>query len=110
MSSKVRLAELDLDVVKFSAWVNVAQSLVNLGHTYEPAGDVKSVTVFYAVPLRGTKEVWLRDHLMQWDNFTRGPNRYVDVAGEHYTLMGPQHVASFQAILRRELDRALGCH
>lgn len=110
MASQARLAELDLDVAKFSAWVNLAQSMVALGRTYEPSGDVESVTVFYAIPLSGTKEVWLKDHLMEWDNFTRGPNRYIDVAGEHYTLMGPQHVTSFQATLRKELDRALGCH
>jgi acyl-CoA synthetase (AMP-forming)/AMP-acid ligase II/thioesterase domain-containing protein len=110
MASKARLVELDLNVAKFAAWVDLAQSMVNLGHTYEPSGDVKSVSVFYAIPLRGTKEVWLRDHLMEWDNFARGPNRYIDVAGEHYTLMGPQHVTSFQATLRKELDRALGCH
>jgi acyl-CoA synthetase (AMP-forming)/AMP-acid ligase II/thioesterase domain-containing protein/acyl carrier protein len=108
MASKARLAELDINVAKFAAWANLAQSLVELGRAYEPSGTVKSVSVFYAIPLRGTKEAWLKDQLMEWENFTRGPNRYIDVAGEHYTLMGPQHVASFQATLRKELDRALG--
>lgn len=109
MASQARLAELDLNVAKFAAWVDLAQSMVELGRTYEPSGTVKSVSVFYAIPLHGTKESWLKDQLREWDNFTRGPNRYIDVAGEHYTLMGPQHVASFQATLRKELDRALGC-
>ncbi|MBB6171858.1 acyl-CoA synthetase (AMP-forming)/AMP-acid ligase II/thioesterase domain-containing protein/acyl carrier protein [Nocardiopsis mwathae] len=103
-----RLAELDLDVAKFGAWVDLAQSLVRLGRTYEPSGNVRSLSVFYAVPLRGTKEDWLDTQLRPWDGFAREENRYIDVPGEHYTLMGPEHVASFQAILRTELDRALG--
>ncbi|MBV9012803.1 MAG: non-ribosomal peptide synthetase [Pseudonocardiales bacterium] len=107
MAPKARLVELDIDLAKFSAWVNLAQSMVELGRTYEPSGTVKSVSVFYANPLHGTKEDWLKYQLMEWENFTRGPNRYIDVAGEHYTLMGPQHVAGFQATLRKELDRAL---
>jgi thioesterase domain-containing protein len=65
------------------------------------------MTVFYAHPLRGTKENWLNNEIKRWDEFTRSPNRYVDVAGEHYTLMGAKHVASFQGVLRAELDRAL---
>jgi thioesterase domain-containing protein/acyl carrier protein len=108
MAPKARLVELDIDVAKFTAWVNLAQSMVELGRTYEPSGTVKSVSVFYAIPLHGTKEDWLKNHLMEWENFTRGTNRYIDVAGEHYTLMSPQHVTSFQATLRKELDRALG--
>jgi acyl-CoA synthetase (AMP-forming)/AMP-acid ligase II/thioesterase domain-containing protein/acyl carrier protein len=106
-ASARRLAELDLDAEKFASWVDLAQSMVDLGRTYEPSGTVKSLTVFYAIPLRGTKEDWLNQQLKKWDAFTREPNRYVDVAGEHYTLMGPKHVGTFQATLRRELDRAL---
>ncbi|WP_415840718.1 alpha/beta fold hydrolase [Nocardiopsis rhodophaea] len=102
-----RLTELDLDVEKFGAWVDLAQSLVRLGTTYEPSGDVRSLSVFYAIPLRGTKEDWLNHQLRAWDGFAREENRYIDVPGEHYTLMGPEHVASFQAILRDELDRRL---
>ncbi|ONI91989.1 peptide synthetase [Actinosynnema sp. ALI-1.44] len=102
-----RLAELDLDLAKFASWVELAQSMVDLGRTYTPSGTVRSLTVFYAIPLRGTKEEWLRTQLRQWDDFSREPNRYVDVPGEHYTLMGSEHVPAFQAILRRELDLAL---
>jgi acyl-CoA synthetase (AMP-forming)/AMP-acid ligase II/thioesterase domain-containing protein len=108
ISPKQRLAELSLDLPKFTAWTELAQSLLTIGREYEPAGTVASVTVFYAIPLRGTKEDWLNEQLTKWDMFTREPNRYIDVPGEHYTLMGPQHVAAFQAILRKELDRALG--
>jgi acyl-CoA synthetase (AMP-forming)/AMP-acid ligase II/thioesterase domain-containing protein/acyl carrier protein len=102
-----RLLELDIDLAKFTAWAGLAQSLLTLGRSYVPSGAVESMTVFYAHPLRGTKENWLNNEIKRWDDFTRSPNRYVDVAGEHYTLMGAKHVASFQAVLRAELDHAL---
>lgn len=66
------------------------------------------MSVFYAVPLRGTKQDWLDNELRRWEDFSREEPRYLDVPGEHYTLMGPKHVAAFQAVLRAELDRALG--
>nr|WP_231627009.1 non-ribosomal peptide synthetase [Streptomyces apocyni] len=103
-----RLAELDLDVDKFGAWAELADGLTDLGRGYQPSGTVRSLSVFYAVPLRGTKEDWLHNELRRWDEHSTEPNHYIDVPGEHYTLMGPRHVAAFQAILRRELDRALG--
>ncbi|KVE41070.1 non-ribosomal peptide synthetase [Burkholderia sp. BDU5] len=103
-----RLAELDLDLLKFRAWAGLAQSLLTLGRSYAPSGNVQSMSIFYAIPLRGAKEDWLNKELRRWDEFTRAPNRYIDVAGEHYTLMGPAHVGTFQAVLRSELDRALG--
>ncbi|MGW2254443.1 AMP-binding protein [Kitasatospora sp. NPDC001660] len=102
-----RLAELDLDAARFAAWAEIADTLTDLGKGYRPSGDVRSMTVFHAIPLRGTREDWLNNELRRWDEHTREENRYLEVPGEHYTLMGPRHVAAFQAILRRELDRAL---
>jgi len=102
-----RLAELQIDLDKFKAWAALAQSLLTLGRSYVPSGKVESMSIFYAIPLRGTKDDWLNNELKRWDDFTRGPNRYIDVPGEHYTLMGPKHVATFQAVLRAELERAL---
>jgi thioesterase domain-containing protein len=101
-----RLEELNLDVRKFGAWAEITESLLKMGREYEPSGSVRSVSVFYATPLRGTKEDWLNNQLKGWDRFTRAPNRYVDIPGEHYTLMGAKHVATFQSILRRELEIA----
>jgi thioesterase domain-containing protein len=102
-----RCAELDLDLSKFAAWAELAYGLTMLGRSYEPTGKVAAVAVFYAIPLRGAKQAWLDDQLRRWDQHSRGENHYIDVPGEHYTLMGPRHVPAFQAILRRELDRAL---
>ncbi|HEX2313496.1 MAG TPA: non-ribosomal peptide synthetase [Thermomonospora sp.] len=103
-----RLEELDLNLDRFAAWVDLAQSMVHLGRDYEPGGTVESVRVFYCEPLRGTKQDWLDLQLRAWDGFTRSGNRYIEVDGEHYTLMSPEHVQTFQATLRRELAEALG--
>ncbi|MCE7007117.1 non-ribosomal peptide synthetase [Kibdelosporangium philippinense] len=103
-----RAAELDLDLSRFTAWAELAAGLTALGATYQPTGTVKSITVFYAHPLHGPKQDWLDNELRRWDEHTREPNRYVEVPGEHYTLMGPQHVDVLQTVLRAELDRALG--
>ncbi|MFD6274460.1 AMP-binding protein [Streptomyces sp. NPDC060209] len=102
-----RLSELDLDLPRFTAWADLADGLTGLGRTYHPSGTVRSMSVFYAIPLRGTKEDWLNNELRRWQEHTREENRYLDVPGEHYTLMGPKHVATFQTILRAEIDRAL---
>ncbi|MEU8515479.1 non-ribosomal peptide synthetase [Kitasatospora sp. NPDC048722] len=102
-----RLAELDLDADRFAAWAEIADTLTGLGKEYRPSGDVRSMTVFHALPLRGTRQEWLDNELRRWDEHAREENRYLEVPGEHYTLMGPRHVAVFQAVLRRELDRAL---
>ncbi|MEV5987104.1 non-ribosomal peptide synthetase [Streptomyces sp. NPDC052051] len=102
-----RLTELDLTLEQFTAWVHLAQSMVHLGRTYEPSGSIERATVFYCTPLKGTKQDWLDQQLRHWDRFARGTNAYIEVDGEHYTLMSPQHVQTFQATLRRELARAL---
>jgi len=105
-----RVAKLDLSLPRFKAWTAVAQSLLRACESYVASGTVESTTVFYAHPLRGMKQGWLTNQLECWDDFARMPNRYVDVPGEHHTLMGPKHVARFQALLRSELNRALRGH
>lgn len=102
-----RFAELNLDLARFKAWAELAYSLVAIGQEYQPTGNIDSATVFYASPLRGTKQDWLDNQLRRWDDFARTSNRYIEIPGEHNSLLGPRHVATFQAILRAELDRAL---
>jgi thioesterase domain-containing protein len=103
-----RFAELNLDLAGFKAWAELAYSLVTIGQEYQPAGNIESATVFYANPLRGTKQDWLNTHLRQWDNFARVSNRYIEVPGEHNSLLGARHVSALQASLRAELERARG--
>jgi len=45
------------------------------------------------------------NQLKKWDEFTREPNRYIDIPGEHYTLMGRNTSLNFQAILTQRADR-----
>jgi thioesterase domain-containing protein len=110
IAPRQRITELDLDLPRFKIWAGVAQSLLTLGRSHCPCGAVESVTVFYAQPLWGTKDEWLKGQLKRWDDFTRAPNRYVDVAGGHHTLMDHKHVTTFQVVLRTEIDRALRGH
>jgi thioesterase domain-containing protein len=101
-----RIAELKLDLPKFKAWVKLAYALADFGQKYQATGSVESVTVFYAEPLRGTKAQW-RERLGCWDEFVRTLVRYIEVRGEHHSLLDLPHLASFQDTLRAELDRAL---
>jgi thioesterase domain-containing protein len=107
LAGPARLAELDLDVEKFAAWAKLSFRLVTMGQEYIPCGSVESATVFYAEPLWGTKDDWLRNKLVEWNNHTRTPPRYVEVPGSHSSLLERRHVASFQMALRAELDRSL---
>ncbi len=91
---------------RFAAWADLAGSLTRLGRTYQPSGETRAMTVFCAEPFRGTRQDWM-EKLRIWDEYVSSPVRYVPIPGEHYTLMGPAHVSTFQAILRRELDHAL---
>jgi acyl-CoA synthetase (AMP-forming)/AMP-acid ligase II/thioesterase domain-containing protein len=106
-AAPARLAELDLDEEKFTAWAKLSFRLVTLGQEYVPSGHVESATIFYAEPLWGTKDDWLSNKLVEWNDHTRTPPRYVDVPGSHSSLLERQHVASFQMALRAELDRSL---
>jgi acyl-CoA synthetase (AMP-forming)/AMP-acid ligase II/thioesterase domain-containing protein len=107
LAGPARLAELDLDVEKFTAWAKLSFRLVTMGQEYIPSGSVESATVFYAEPLWGTKDDWLRNKLVEWNSHTRTPPRYVEVPGSHSSLLERHHVASFQMALRAELDRSL---
>jgi thioesterase domain-containing protein/acyl carrier protein len=107
LAGPARLAELDLDVEKFTAWAKLSFRLVTMGQNYVPSGSVEAATVFYAQPLWGTKEDWLCNKLVEWNDHTRTPPRYVEVPGSHSSLLERQHVANFQMALRAELDRSL---
>lgn len=106
LASPGKLDELDLGPAEFTAWAGLAHSLTSLGRTYHPTGEVRTMTVFCADPLRGTRVDWIEKQLRRWDEHTAEPVRYVDVPGEHYTMIGPRHVHAFASVLRAELARA----
>lgn len=118
LAPRKRLAELDLDLEKFTVWMTLADKLKKIRAEYELSGTVPSMTVFHGttppplpvfndVPPEQAEQAWL-DRLHDWDRFTAGGARYIRVPGEHHTLTAPPHVTVFQALLRQEIDRSLG--
>jgi hypothetical protein len=63
-----------------------------------------TVDVFCAIPLRGTKTEWVNNRLKAWSNFSRIDSAYIDVPGEHYTLMNIENIPQFQKIFRDRLE------
>ena len=101
-----RWAELSLTVDGLANWASLAFGLQKMATSYEPSGLVKSIDVFYAIPLRAlslTKEEWREGHLSKWADFVESEPRFHDVGGEHYTMIGPDHVHGFQKKLKAAL-------
>ena len=113
LGSARRLAELNLDLEKFSVWSRVAHAMESMLYANESTGKVNTMTVFCGegyspryLPEWSSTMKW-RTELKRWDQFVLRP-RYIEVPGDHHTLMGPKHVAGFQAVLRAEISLALG--
>ena len=105
-----RLRELDLSPERFATWSRVAFGLVKLARSYEPSGLIQRMTVFYTSPpvIYGSlgKAAWYRDQLRQWDELSREVPRYLELHGEHQSLLS-QRIDEFQAVLRSELASQL---
>lgn len=114
-ASQKRLQQLDLDLKKFSRWARVAHEMEVLLFKNVTSGAVSSITAFRSegIPARYTSAGWSREswgrELDRWAQFTP-EYRYIDVPGDHHLLMAPKHVATFQAVLRGEIDRAMDSH
>lgn len=106
---RARLAELNLDPQKFLVWARVAYMMEKVLYAHVTSGKVTKMTVFCSAGIAALAmgDKW-RNKLQSWDQFTLEPARFVHVPGDHYTLMSPKHVAGFQAVLRAEIDRAVG--
>ena len=106
-----RLKELSLDKKKLATWVSLAHAMQYAAREYDPSGSVAGIDVFFAIPLAAVaknKDDWVANHLSKWKDFSRSVPRFHEVAGAHYTMMGPKHVLSFQKILKSVLnDRGL---
>jgi thioesterase domain-containing protein len=118
LAPRRRLAEMDLDLEKFTTWMTLADKLKKIRAEYEPTGTVPSISIFHgttppplpvfdAVPAAAAERTWLA-RLHDWDQFSRRPVRYIPVPGEHHTLTAPPHVGTFQELFRREIDHCLG--
>lgn len=101
-----RLIDLGMDQTKLEKWASVASALQNLAIDYEPTGCCSSIDVFVAIPLAGVaknKQDWIDNKLSKWADFSWSEPRFHDVDGAHYTMMGAEHVDSFQRNLKAAL-------
>ncbi|KAI0121239.1 hypothetical protein BJ170DRAFT_645580 [Xylariales sp. AK1849] len=102
-----KLEELDLDEYKLSRWADISAQLQGLARDYDPTGMVKHIDVFFANPLLAVgrdKQVWLRQHLSAWKNFSSEEVCFHDSPGAHYTMLSPEHVFAMQKVLRSALQ------
>jgi len=106
-ASSARLAELGLDLERFAHWARVSVHMVRIGEAYEPQGQVQGLTVLHAAPLSGTQQEWL-EKLTAWERFSRTPPAYVQLPGEHHSLLDAPHLTVLHAALRRALGEAPG--
>jgi thioesterase domain-containing protein len=110
-ASRERMRELDVDARRFALWARVSQATEEQLFRLVTAGRVRNMTLFCSGGQSEDDSVgdslrpaW-RAELVRWGEFV-DDLRVVDIAGTHHTLMGPRHVASFQAVLRAEIQRA----
>lgn len=105
-SDQERCADLALTRESLGTWIGVAWSLQKIGWEYEPSGSVGCMDVFYCQPLKvvaGTRKEYRETKLNHWTDFVRNEVRFHEVDGEHYTMIGPEHVFRFQQTLRKAL-------
>lgn len=103
-----RLAGLSLTPLALLKWANLAFALQGMAIDYEPSHSVAAMDVFYCTPLAivsSSRQEWLAEHLSKWKDFCRSPPRFHEVSGEHYTMLGPDHVFGFQKILNKALQK-----
>ncbi|PYI29051.1 putative polyketide synthase PksJ [Aspergillus indologenus CBS 114.80] len=101
-----RCKELALTQESLLTWTNVAWSLQKIGWEYSPTGSVTTMDVFYCQPLKlvaRSREEYRNTKLNHWVDFVREDIRYHEVDGEHYTMIGPEHVVRFQLALKQAL-------
>jgi acyl-CoA synthetase (AMP-forming)/AMP-acid ligase II/thioesterase domain-containing protein len=106
MADIPRWEELNLEAASLARWVNVAFGLQRMASDYDPSGQVKSLDVFYCTPLKAvasSREIWRDEYLSRWADFVDESPRFHAVDGEHYTMIGADHVASFAQTLMQAL-------
>ena len=105
-SDQQRCIELALTHKSLFNWTNVAWSLQKIGWEYDPSGTVSHMDIFYCQPLKivaRTREEYRTTKLIHWAEFVRNDVKFHEVDGEHYTMIGPDHVPKFQQTLKKAL-------
>ena len=103
IADQVRWAEISLSREALENWTGVAYGLQSMAQNYEPGGSVQQIDIFYAIPLAlvaSSKGEWLEKHLSEWEEFVRSEPRFHEVDGARYTMIGAEHVFSFQKKLK----------
>lgn len=98
-----RIKELGQDLNSFRHWNKLAHGLSQIGIGYEPNGVIDNVTVFYAEPIWGDKQAYLNTMLRKWDKHSRKAVRYIEIPGEHHTVLNPRYVDKFYDVFDSEL-------
>lgn len=107
VADSVRMTDLTVSKKKLENWANLSYGLQSMAQEYEPSGLVDGIDVFFADPLKivaASKPEWVEKHLSKWSNFSRSKPRFHEVGGEHYTMIGEEHVLNFQKIFRKALE------
>ncbi|GAW18770.1 hypothetical protein ANO14919_082520 [Xylariales sp. No.14919] len=107
LADQTRMEELGLDKPGLIRWTDVAYDLPRMATDYDPTGDVAVLDVFHAMPLKAAapnREEWVNIHLSEWRRFCRSEPRFHEVGGAHYTMIGPDHVATFSATFLSALN------
>ncbi|CAF9922048.1 MAG: hypothetical protein GOMPHAMPRED_002476 [Gomphillus americanus] len=105
-SDPQRCAELALNHAGLLNWTDVSWSLQKIGWDYDPSGSVAHFDIFYCQPLKdvaSNRTEYRKDHLNRWVEFIRDDLKFWEVDGQHYTMIGPEHVPKFQQTLKKAL-------
>jgi len=103
-SDQQRSMDLALTHAGLQNWTEVSWSLQKIGWEYDPSEDVSHMDIFYCQPLKdvaSTREQYRKDHLNHWVGFIRNDLKFWEVDGQHYTMIGPDHVPTFQKTLKK---------
>jgi acyl-CoA synthetase (AMP-forming)/AMP-acid ligase II/thioesterase domain-containing protein/acyl carrier protein len=98
-----RMEEFGLTEPELVLWANLAFGLQSMAVDYDPSGLVDSIDIFHAAPLKivaASQEIWVRDHLSKWADFSDSPPRFHHVKGAHYTMIDADHVVEFANTLK----------
>jgi thioesterase domain-containing protein len=90
----------------FAVWSKMVKCMQDVSRAHKLAGVVDEIVVFRTSGLpQGADEGRWGACLENWNHRVRRA-RYVDVPGDHLSVLAPKNVAKFHAILRGQLREA----
>ncbi|KAE8391693.1 putative non-ribosomal peptide synthase-like protein [Aspergillus alliaceus] len=101
-----RMTELGLDAGQILKWADLMLALQMMLRQYSISGTVKSMDVFYCIPLEifgcGLDE-W-KEKMKAWGEYTRQGARYHRMDGEHHNILGPKYVRGLHKAFSRAME------